>query len=59
MKKSFYQKFKGRYLERKPTFTEEQRNQFEDNLGSFRKGYDIAYGPGTIILRPRGLEKKL
>jgi len=47
------------FSRRKPTFTEEQRNQFENNLGSFRKEYDIAYGPGTIILRPRGLEKKL
>jgi hypothetical protein len=47
------------FSRRKPIFTEEQRNQFENNLGGFRKEYDIVYGPGTIILRPKGLEKKL
>jgi hypothetical protein len=47
------------FSRREPIFTEEQRDQFENNLGSFRERYNITYGHGTIFLRPKGLEKRL
>jgi hypothetical protein len=47
------------FSQRKPILSKEQINQFETNLGGFRKEYDITYGNGTIILHPRGLEKKV
>jgi len=59
MEKNFYQGFIEKYFLRKPILSEEQRNQFETNLGGFRNEYDIKYRPGKILLRPKGLEKKL
>ncbi len=59
MKESFYQRIIKKYLERKPILTKEQRNQFEKRLGNLVNDCDIQYGHGTIILHPRGLEKKI
>jgi hypothetical protein len=51
MVKNFYQRFKEKYFERKPIFTEEQRNQFEKGLGNFVNNCDIQYGRGSITLK--------